>query len=286
MKVIHKHFPQQQTLKGQPIKKTTKFHSYFKKLNIKPKKLSLKLLAKIQKKHLATFSFNNIAVLLDRPISLDIDDILDKIVTQNLGGYCFEHNKLMHDALLSLGFDVRIAIARVLNNLKVDSPRTHRVTLVKLKGKEYLIDVGFGAMTPTLPLEFSTKEIINNDYKISQNSSKDFVLEIQKKDDFFTLYKFNTVTYLEADCIMGNFYSCSHPKAVFVNNFVVSKKMKHKTLSLRNNCYHKISKNNTKRSNIMSAKQLNKILLNDFNINLSKKKVTILFENAEIFRNR
>ena len=54
-------------------------------------------------------------------------------------------------ALLSLGFDVRISIARVLNNLQIETPRTHRITLLKFKGDEYLIDVGFGAMTPNIP---------------------------------------------------------------------------------------------------------------------------------------
>ena len=120
-------------IKGYAIKETTKFNDYFNKLKIKPTKLTLKLVKKIQQKHLETFSFNNIAVLLNKPISLDIDDILEKIVTKNLGGYCFEHNKLLHDALLSLGFDVRISVARVLNNAKVDSPKTHRITLLKFK---------------------------------------------------------------------------------------------------------------------------------------------------------
>ena len=73
------------------------FNSYFKRLNIEPKIPSLELIKAIQRKHIATFSFNNIAVLLKKPISLDMQDIFEKIVTKNLGGYCFEHNSLMYE---------------------------------------------------------------------------------------------------------------------------------------------------------------------------------------------
>ena len=271
-------------IKGHSIEDRTKFNAYFKKINIKPKKLTLDLVKEIQEKHLSTFSFNNIAVLLKKPISLKTEEILEKIVTKNLGGYCFEHNKLIHDALLSLGFDVRISIARVLNNLDIDSARTHRITLLKFKGNDYLIDVGFGAMTPTIPLLISSKDKINNNYKISQDNNQDYVLETFRKEKFFTLYKFNLVTYTEADCLMGNFYSEYHPNAVFQNNLVVSIKSKDKTLSFRNNSYHQISDTFTNILNIIDPIQLQNILKKDFGVKISKKESKILFKKAENFR--
>ena len=222
--------------------------------------------------------------MLNKPISLKIEDIIEKIVKKNLGGYCFEHNKLIHDALLSLGFDVRISIARVLNNLKVESPRTHRITLLRFKGKDYLIDVGFGAMTPTIPLNIRAKNKILDNYRITQGDSENFVLELNKNKDFYTLYKFNTATYTEADCKMGNFYSEYHKDAVFKNNFVVSKKLKNKTLSFRNNSYHQILDNLTNIFNVKDPIQLQKILKKDFDLNISKKESKILFKNAENFR--
>ena len=69
------------------------FQEYFEKLNIQQESLSLELVSEIQKQHIANFSFNNFAVLLGKSISLEISDILNKIVTTGLGGYCFEHNK-------------------------------------------------------------------------------------------------------------------------------------------------------------------------------------------------
>ena len=116
---------------------TNNFETYFKRLSIEPKTPSLEFVKALQKKHIATFSFNNIAVLLKKPISLDMQDIFEKIVTKNLGGYCFEHNFLMYEVLKSLGFNVRILVAKVLNNQDIDSPRTHRITLLKWENERY-----------------------------------------------------------------------------------------------------------------------------------------------------
>jgi len=223
---------------------------------------------------------------LNNPISLNIDDIIEKIVHKNLGGYCFEHNKLFYEALLSLGFDVQLLLARVLNNQKIESPRTHRITLLKFEGEEYLLDVGFGAMTPTEPLKLSSKEKITKGYKISKDKNSDYTLQVQKKENFFTLYKFNLVPYSESDCVMGNYYSESHPNAVFVNNLVISRKLKAKTLSFRNNSYHQISKKYTNILNIISYEQLQTLLKKEFEIIITKKEAKLLFEKAENFRLR
>jgi len=256
---------------------TNKFKLYFEKLDIDPSIISLDLLKEIQRKHLENFSFNNISVLLKQDISLDIDDIIDKIIVNNLGGYCFEHNKLMYEILKSLGFTVRILIAKVLNNQDIDSPRTHRITLVEWKNNQYLIDVGFGATCPQVPLNIN--DIKNNqDYRIVKNEDNDYQLELLTKEGYFKLYKFNLMKYTEADCIMGNFYSSTYPNAIFINNFVITLRRKEVTLSLRNNTYYMIYKNETKIIEIKNNKQLYLIINNDFNMPLNKKYCNDLFE--------
>ena len=92
------------------------FNLYFNRLNISPQDASLSLVAELQNKHIAEFCFNSLSVLLGETISLEINDIIHKIVVENKGGYCFEHNKLMHDSLEILGFNVRCLLAKVLNN--------------------------------------------------------------------------------------------------------------------------------------------------------------------------
>ena len=254
------------------------FNSYFKRLNIEPKKPSLELVKALQEKHIATFSFNNIAVLLKKPISLNMQDIFEKIVTKNLGGYCFEHNALMYEVLKSLGFDVRILVAKVLNNQDIDSPRTHRITLLKWEDKLSIVDVGFGSMTPPI-LELNNQQ--EEGYKIISHENKMYQLELRKGDGYFICYRFDLSSYTEADCTMGNFYSSQHPNAVFVNNFVISLKLSDVTLSFRNGVLYRIRKNETEVVEVESVEQLLNMINDEFSIPLEFEECRKLYDSMK-----
>jgi len=249
---------------------------YFKKLNIEPKEPSLELVKELQKKHLATFSFNNIAVIQGKEVSLDIEDIVEKIVTKNLGGYCFEHNSLMYEVLKSLGFNVRILLAKVLNNRDIEVPRTHRVTLLEWEDEQYLVDVGFGAMCPQVVLNINSQEL-KEGYKIVPAHNNSYELAYLKEEGYFTLYSFDLVTYTEADCAMGNFYSSHHPSAIFVNNFVIALRLLDVTLSFRNGVYYRIGKDKIEVFEIESVEALHKMINEEFKISLSVEECEYLF---------
>jgi len=250
---------------------------YLSTLNIQKQKLSLKFVQEIQKKHLENFSFNSIAVLLGEEISLEIEDIVEKIVTQKRGGYCFEHNALMHEVLRGLGFNVRLLVAKVLLNQDKDVPKTHRITLLYFKDEEYIVDVGFGANCPTFPIKITSLTEYDT-YKLIQNKENDYELELVTQNGHFTLYKFNLYNYTQADCIMGNFYSSNYKNAVFVNNLVVSLIFEKKILSLRNKTYHQTFKNRKEVIKITSFKQLYSILQSDFYIPINEDESKKLFE--------
>src|SRR5690625_4255835 len=55
--------------------------------------------------HVQAIPFENIDILLRRPIEIEPQAIFDKLVTRRRGGYCFEHNGLMLEVLRRLGFD-------------------------------------------------------------------------------------------------------------------------------------------------------------------------------------
>ncbi len=243
------------------------FTSYFDKLEVTVKEKDLSLVKTLQKKHLATFSFNNFAVIKGHEISLNIHDIIGKIVSRNEGGYCFEHNKLMHDVLKYLGFDARLVVARVINNQDIDSPRTHRITLLTWRGDSYLIDVGFGANCPTTPLTIDNAEETESSvqlHRIIKNKNKEYQVEVLTDSGYFSLYTFNLERYTEADCSIGNFYSSRHPNAAFVNNLVASLILPKRILSLINGTYQKIEKNNTEYIEIKDYLALQQIIKRDF----------------------
>jgi len=252
--------------------------------------LSLELAKEIQQKHLFAFSFNNIAVLLGKKISTNIEDIIEKIVHKNLGGYCFEHNKLLFEALKSLGFDVSISIAKVINKKNINTPKTHRITILQFQGERYLIDAGFGAYTPMTVLKLDVTKNIQKDFHLIQKNDITYVLKFRTHNDFFVLYEFDLLKYTEEDCNQANLYSYTNPNAVFLNNLIISKKFDNQTFSYRNNCYHQISKNTVKEyTKIIDIKDyitLKNIIKTDFNIDLSSNEANILFQKAEQFKRK
>lgn len=172
---------------------------------------------------------------------------------------------------------MRILVARVVNNQDVDTPRTHRITLLELDGDKYIVDAGFGAMCPKTPIKIDISNDADQEYRIIKNTDNDFQLELLTPKGYFTLYKFDLHHYTQADCIMGNFYSSNHPNAVFVNNFVIALKLEDITLSLRNNSYHKISKNHTEIIDITNYMQLYTIINDDFSIPITEEQSAKLF---------
>ncbi len=79
--------------------------------------------------------FENLDVVLKRPIRLDPASLVQKIVAGRRGGYCFESNALFMYALQALGFTVTPLAARVLWERKDPSlpPRSHMLLMVDLE---------------------------------------------------------------------------------------------------------------------------------------------------------
>lgn len=77
-------------------------------------------------------------------ILLDAESLYDKIVRCRRGGFCFELNGIFMLLLRSLGFDACSCVGRIAANREVLGDLTHRVTVVRLNGKRYLADVGYG----------------------------------------------------------------------------------------------------------------------------------------------
>jgi len=112
-------------------------------------------LARVQAAHRRAIAFENLDILLRRPIRIDSDSVFDKLVTRRRGGYCFEQNRLLADMLAALGLPNRPLLARVQMRLAPGEipPRTHMLLLLELDGEPWIADAGFGgSFAPPLPL--------------------------------------------------------------------------------------------------------------------------------------
>ncbi len=65
-------------------------------------------LAQLHSAHLRTVPFENLDIRRGVPISLDPDDLFDKIVRRRRGGFCYELNGLFATLLRELGYAVTI----------------------------------------------------------------------------------------------------------------------------------------------------------------------------------
>ena len=54
--------------------------------------------------HATHIPFENLDILLDRPILLDLGSLQSKLVDARRGGYCYEHNTLFASVLREIGF--------------------------------------------------------------------------------------------------------------------------------------------------------------------------------------
>jgi arylamine N-acetyltransferase len=118
-------------------------------------------LALLQRAHRQAITFENIDVLLGRPILIDSDAVFAKLVERGRGGYCFEQNRLYADMLAEIGIATRPLLARPRLGLPegFTGPRTHVLLLAELEGRPWLADAGFGgSFVPPMPLEDGAEE--------------------------------------------------------------------------------------------------------------------------------
>ncbi|KAL2132214.1 hypothetical protein VTI74DRAFT_4070 [Chaetomium olivicolor] len=106
----------------------------------------LGFLTALQVHHMARVPFESLSLHYSkhRLLSLDPEDLFEKIVESGRGGYCMEVNTLFAAVLRSLGYTLYSAGARVKgpNGYK---GWDHMVNIVTIGSTRYLVDVGFGS---------------------------------------------------------------------------------------------------------------------------------------------
>lgn len=235
------------------------------------------------KKYLEKYSFSTIDIILSRRniLSLELEDLYEKIVINKRGGYCFEHNKLFHYSLLEKKFEVNKQLARVIYGKDIDAPRTHRINIVTVEGNDYLADVGFGAHTPNALIPMNGEEVKcpnGSIYRIVENRNGLFILEVLREEGFFAFYNFDMGTYHESDFNLSSYFSNTHPKSKHANNLVMSINKTDKTLVILNNTFSIFTDKSRRDEQIDSSKELQSILQDNFYIEISNDEADYLFQ--------
>lgn len=117
-------------------------------------------LTALHEAHLRGIPFENLEIMLGRPMCIDPDELFRDLVDRRRGGYCFQMNELFALVLATLGFGVERFAARVwFGNPVPMPPRSHQCLRVTDRdGGRWFCDVGFGGSSPLRPIawEFDT----------------------------------------------------------------------------------------------------------------------------------
>jgi len=179
--------------------------------------LNFETLHALQHYHLHTVPYENIDIVRGIPISLNTDDIFEKVVLKRRGGYCFELNALFAWLLKSLGFQVKDYMARFLVGETSIPMRRHRVLGVTIDGVMYLCDVGVGLVIPRRPIVIAAEQPDQQNgetYKLKKDDFYGYIL-CEHKNDWRPIYAFTKEEQAEIDYVMPSFYCEKHPDSIF-----------------------------------------------------------------------
>jgi len=168
--------------------------------------------------HATHIPFENLDILLKRPIRLDLSSLQAKLVTGRRGGYCFEQNLLFSAVLQRLGFSVTQLAARVLYRNRRNLPRTHMLLRVDVEGTSWLADVGFGIEGLLLPVPFGGAREVHQfawTYRAVE-AGGEWILQSLRNGSWMDLYSFSLEPQLAIDFEPANHYTATHPDSRFV----------------------------------------------------------------------
>jgi len=219
--------------------KDPKITSYFNRIKIKDCTTNLAGLTKLQENHMENIPFENLDIPVGRTIALDFPHLFNKIITKKRGGYCFELNTLYAELLKSLGFAPKPVLGRVwLSNPKKLPPRNHLAHLVKLDGKTYVTDVGFGGLITRIPLDINVSAPVNDKdgiVRVVPFAEGQFMITRKTKKGWENQYSFEDVEISKEDISISNYYMSTHPNSHFFHHKFVGKYTKDGRIGLFNN---------------------------------------------------
>jgi N-hydroxyarylamine O-acetyltransferase len=214
--------------------------AYFARIGYRgPATPTLETLTALHTLHPAAIPFENLDPLLGRPVRLDIATLEAKLVRARRGGYCYEQNLLLAEALRTLGFSVRGLGARVLYRVPegTQRPRTHMLLRVDIGETPYIADVGFGGLTMTGPLRFETdveQATPHETFRLQRSAAGDYLLQALVGGSWLTLFRFDESEHAHADFEMGSWYTSTHPQSIFVNGLMCARALPGERIALLN----------------------------------------------------
>ncbi|WP_312648321.1 arylamine N-acetyltransferase family protein [Aminipila sp.] len=199
--------------------------NYFTRLEIvydkdkwKPSEENLTILQNI---HIAMIPYENLSILMKETISLNGNDLYDKIIVNHRGGYCFEVNGLFTHLLKALGYQVTVYNCRFIYENQGVQIRRHRIMKVDFEQMSYITDVSFRNESPRYALRFVCDEVQSDgiaEYKFTQDEYYGYVMwQKLTGQSWKKVFGFEESPQSETDFFLPNYFCETHPQSPFVD---------------------------------------------------------------------
>jgi N-hydroxyarylamine O-acetyltransferase len=234
---------------------------------------TLTTLRRLQALHPMAIAFENLDPLMRRPVSLELADLSKKFLDQRRGGYCYEQNIFFQHVLQQIGFAVsgRAAVVQWKRAASEYGPRIHMVLQVDLAEGLFLVDVGFGRLTLTAPLQLvpAIEQPTTLEPCRVVPRDKEFQVQIKLGNDWAAVYQLSLQETTATDYAVYNWFTSTNPDVVFTNHLMAARAGQNCRYALFDNelSVHHLG-GRTERRALKSASELASVLEDVFGIQL------------------
>ncbi|MFF2744203.1 arylamine N-acetyltransferase [Kitasatospora sp. NPDC058048] len=251
---------------------------------------TLKVLRGLHAAHIATLAFENLEVVLGRPVRLDLESLQAKMVRRRRGGTCCEQTLLYAAALDALGFTFTATASRVRLGEERVRPATHMSLRVELGGEDWFTDVGFGAEGILEPLRLRDGEIARQagwTYGLvreagpTPGAAGPLVLRRLRRDGWFDLYAIGTEPRFPVDLTVTSHYTSTHSLSPFHDKLLVQRPGADQRLALDNTELVRLVPDRTAERRRIPARELPGLLDEEFGVALDAEDTAALIARYE-----
>lgn len=204
-----------------------------------PREATLDVLKAICALHPASIVFENIDPLLGTTPVLALSAVQTKLLAQRRGGYCYEQNLLLKEALAALGMQVTGLAARVVWMQPPNAPmrpRSHMLLRVDLPDRDrdsdrdsepgpFIADAGFGGQLMSTPLKLEPgvpQHTAHGVMRVSLDTGV-YTVETRLRAGWAPLYRFTLDALQPADYEPLNWFTATHPGSLFRHNLLLER---------------------------------------------------------------
>ncbi len=245
------------------------FDRYLRVLDIEPKPPSLAALSELIESQMARVPFENISKLYFKKSLgfcglIEFERYLDGIESNHFGGTCYTTNYRFYRLLEYLGYDMTLCGADMSN------PDVHLVSMARLDGREYIVDVGYAApFTMPLPRDLTEDYIIEHGedrYVLKpRDKAGRSLLEMYRDGKFRHGYiaKPEARKIEEFNAVIADSFS---PEATFMNAVLLTRYWPGRSISIRNLSVIEVDGRNIRISPLAGRKELTEAIEAHFGI--------------------